>query len=353
MESISAKQTRVITSGIPKKLSKRKMISRSLKKMFKGGKSAKSCYTCKESSSACTWTETETETSFDSEEDSYRDYEECSVLDFWDDELSSPPHIERVAYHSEESFLRCRNTRSLGNDGREISEAIENETKQNIITFEKNLMLEIKSLIAKARTCYHSRLYQDALDQQLHILDLIHSTLGDNEFIDEQLRMQEANVEYEILKIKYELQKECFTVEERRLAKDKAQNGKLNLVNKAVIFYQDELSRLSNGRKINFSNLDKVGYTLYLLHTLGKIHNKKLARYSLASDYYKKALELESEVLAFLEARYEGVSEDHVQEMQKWNRNIQATREKISQIHYITGRFDFALKNISPLESVD
>eukprot|EP00555_Chaetoceros_dichaeta_P014889 CAMPEP_0198253022 /NCGR_PEP_ID=MMETSP1447-20131203/3496_1 /TAXON_ID=420782 /ORGANISM="Chaetoceros dichaeta, Strain CCMP1751" /LENGTH=318 /DNA_ID=CAMNT_0043938509 /DNA_START=92 /DNA_END=1045 /DNA_ORIENTATION=- len=318
MESITVIQTRVITSGIPKMRSKKRMICRSLKslkKLFKGGRSGTSCSTSKQSSS-CTWTETED--SFDSEEDGYEDYEECSFLDFCDDELSSPPHIGRVTCHSEESFLRCRNTRSPGNDGGEISEPIEIETKQSIIIFEKNLILEIKSLIAKARTCYHHRLYQDALDQQLHILDLIHSTLCDNEFIDEQLRMQEATVEYEILKIKYVLLKECFTVDERRLAYDKAQNGKLNLVNKAVIFYQGELSRLSDGRKINVPKLGKVGYTLYLLHRLGKIHNKKLARYSLALDYYKKALELEIEVLAFLEARDEGVSEDHAREIQIW-----------------------------------
>jgi len=306
----------VVMSNLPKKLSKKRTIFRSLKKLFSGSRSATSFSTSKQSSS-CTWTETgDTFGSIDLVEDQnkdegYEDYEDYSFLDFWDDE-----HIE-------------------------------DETKQKILTSEKSLILEIKSLIAKARRSYHRRSYQDALDQQLHILDLIHSALSNNEFIDVQLRMQEAMVECEILKIKYVLLKECFTIDERRLAHDKTQNSKLNLVNKSVIYYQDELLRLSNGRNVDVSNLDKVGYTLYLLHTLAKIHNKKLARYSHALDYYNKALELEIEVLAFLEARYEGGNEDRMREIQIWNMNIRATREKIGMIHYITGRFSLAMKRTS------
>jgi len=328
---------------------KKKMTFKSLKHFL-----VKFASSSKSKRSSCTWTELGD--SFgtidfcdekNEEEEGYGNYEDYgsySVLDFLQDELSSPPRIGIISCHLEES-LCLRDTRNPEDIEVEIVEDMVNATEQKIFIHEMSVILDTKSLIKKARSYYHSELYEDALLLQLEALDLIQSTICGYECIDLQLRMLEAKVEYEILKVKYALLKESFTTDERKLAHNKAQNAKWNLLNKAVTYYQDELLHLNGRDKIDISNLDKVGYTLYLLHTLGNIHRKNLAQYSQALAYYNEALCLEIEVSTFLEANHEGMRGDYAREIKSWNMNIRATKKKIGMIHYINGRFGLALKS--------
>jgi len=339
-----------------KRGSRKKATYTSLKKLFRFGRSTMTSSSSKQSS--CAWTVIDSmgtiSLSEGQEDEGYGNYEEYkrySFSDFGSDELCTPHHCEKLA-HPDESTLRCRDARSTTDHGVGIVENVINPTEpQKILTIKRKEILEAKSLTAKGKIYYSHKLYQDALSLQLQALDLIQSIMCDQQCIDARLLLQEATVEYELSKSKYALLKECSTLDEnegkcrkRNIAYNKVQIGKFNLLNKSVIYYQDELLHLDSVDINNFLDLDKVGYKLYILHSLGKIHSKKLAQYSHALNYYNKALDLEVEVLSVLEARNENLSTNRKHELKKWNMTIQTTRKKIGSIHYLTGRLDLAVE---------
>jgi len=346
--------------------SKKKTILKSLKKTFRRGTSSTKRSSSFSRQSSCTRTvinslgEVSLNDSQDYDEEGYDDYQEYkgySSSDFLDDESSSSSfhHSHRnhssdeiVPSLSEDSVVRCR-----GADG---GEGIVGQKNVIIATSAKRWEdQDARPLITRGKVYYRHRLYQDALILYLQASELIQSIVCDHKCIDARLLLQEATVEYEISKSKYALLNESSTTlgehnEEKKLAHNKVRHAKLIVLNKTVIYYQDELLRLNglSGRcnKTDVSNLEKVGYILHLLHTLGNIHVKKLARYSNALSYYNKALDLEIEVFSLLEAQDESVSsiDDNTLELKKRSITIQATRNKIGNIHYLTGRLDLALK---------
>lgn len=341
---------------------KKKTILKSLKEIFRNGtNSAKRS----PSSSSCTWTVIDSfgEVSLDDQdydEDGYGNYDEFegySSSDFFEDESSSSSSShknihrnkgfeERVPSLSEDSVASCRSA-----DG---DEEIVGQKKVTIITStERWGSQDARPLIARGKVYYRHKLYQDALSLYIQASELIQSIISDHNCTDARLLLQDAIVKYEISKSKHALLKESSITlgehsKEREIAHNKVRHGKLNVLNKTVVYYRDELLRLNGGcNKIDVLNLEKVGYILHLLHTLGDIHGNKLAQYSHALSYYTKALELEIEVFSLIEVQDESVSSmnDDALELRKRSITIQATRNKIGKVQYLTGRLDLAMKS--------
>jgi len=354
---------------------KKKTILKSIKEIFSSNtKSSKSSSSSISGLSHCTRTVINSLGAVsigddqDDDDEGYGDYEEYkgySSSDFLDSGSSSSSHYHHdnnhnsdriVPLHAKDSIIHGRDTHIRG----EITgKVIDNST-----TRQKHMskIFNAKSLIGRGKAYYRQKFYKDALSHQLQASELIQSAVCDYEFADAHLHLQTAVVEYDISKTKYALLNKPHTSQsennlqdnqtERNVAHDKVQNKKVNLLNKKVVYYRDELLRL-NGRcnvsggcsATGILNLERVGYILYLLHTLGNICVKKLARYSSALNYYNEALELEIEVLSFLETQDEDVNMDNDElERKKRRITIQVTRNKIGKIHFLTGRLDLALK---------
>lgn len=294
----------------------------------------------------------------DDDYEGYGNYEEFkgySSSDFLEDGSSS------FSQHDNDSDQDQNNNRNLPLHSEEF---VTGEASDNLSTRHKylNELHIVQSTISRGKAYYRQRLYQDAIDQQLQASKLLQSIVCNHKPPEARLNYQVAMVEYEISKSKHALLSESSTnqsenIEEKRIvALNEMRNKKRNLLNKKVIYCRDELLRLDDGGGNRSNdcdlNLERAGYILYLLHTLGDISAHKLARYSSALNYYDDALELEIKVLLLLERQDDDVNSiyNDETEMKRRRSAIQATRKKIGRLHYLTGRLDLALTKIFPCD---